>query len=200
MGKSHSRFKVAFEDYYLSKRLAGDEQLEENLRYYEELEKEKLKVLLLGTAGVGKSTFLRQLRMIHGDADTDEELVDFVSAIHQNLMTSMKILLQQAKRLRISGKIESQRSLEMIDHYSSNASFLTDILLTAIALLWSDPVIRNVWNLREEYAIDQGAALLLDKCQLIATPGYAPESSDILQCYIPTAGQKGYRNRLSCTQ
>jgi hypothetical protein len=48
MGKTSSRFKVAFEDYYISKRIAGDATLEENLRYYEELEKEKIKILLLG--------------------------------------------------------------------------------------------------------------------------------------------------------
>lgn len=188
MGKSSSRFKVAFEDYYISKRQAGDEQLEENLRYYEEIESEKLKILLLGTGGAGKTTFLKQLRMIHGDMYTDEELIEFLSVIHQNLMSSIKILLHQAKRLQISGRISSQQAFAVVDQYSGNASFLSDILLIAIAELWSDPVIKTVWNLREEFTIDQSVGLLLDKCDIIATPGYIPVAMDILHCSLPTTG------------
>lgn len=190
MGIASTRFKVAFEDYYISKRLAGDEQLEENLRYYEELEKEKVKILLLGTTGCGKSTFLTQLRIIHGDVYTDEELVVFLSAIHLNLITAMKILLVQAKRLSISGKIISQKSLEMIDQYSGTTSFLAVAILKAIEDLWADPIIKSVWNLRKEFSISNDSNFLLDKCGKIATPGYMPDCDDILHCYVSTTGKR----------
>lgn len=188
MGKSSSRLKVSFEDYYVSKRLASDEQLKENLRYYEELEREKLQILLLGTDGVGKSTFLRQLRMIHGDIYTEEELVDFLSVVHQNLISSMKILLQQAKKLNISGRISSQQSIETIHQHSISAHFLSDAVFAAITSLWSDPVIKSVWNLRDEFQIEQNIGSLFDKCAAIATPGYIPQEADILHCSLPTTG------------
>ena len=188
MGKSSSRFKVSFEDYHVSKRLASDEQLEENLRYYEELEREKLQILLLGTDGVGKSTFLRQLRMIHGDLYTEEELVEFISIVHQNLIFSMKILLQQAKSLHILGGISSRQSVETIIKHSTGAPFLSDSVLRAISLLWSDPVIKSVWNLRDEFQIDHNVCSLFDKCTAIATPGYVPQGADILHCSLPTSG------------
>lgn len=188
MGKSSSRCKVSFEDYYLSKRIAGDEQLEENLKYYEELEKEKLKIILLGATCAGKSTFLRQLRVTHGDQYTDEELVVFLSAIHQNLMTSMKILILQSKILQISGNIECRKSFEVVDQYTGTTSFLSIALLTAIKELWSDPFIKSVWNLREEYGYTFDVEYLLDKCEAIATPGYMPDLTDSLCCYLPTTG------------
>lgn len=128
------------------------------------------------------------MRIIHGDVYTDDELVDLLSTIHLNLITAMKILLHQAKRLQISGKIIDQQSIGKIQSYIGNTSFLSPVLLTAITVLWADPVIQSVWGLREEFNINQSVSCLFDKCDLIATPGYMPESSDILHCSLPTKG------------
>lgn len=187
MGKASSRFKV-FEDYYISKREADDEQLVENLKYYEELERQKLKILLLGTACAGKSTFLRQLRLLYGDQYTDEELVVFLSTIHLNLICSMKILVQQSKQLQISGRIVSKKSFDLVDQYSGTSSFLSKSLLTAIKELWSDPIIKTIWDLREEYGDTYSVDYLFDRCAAIATAGYMPDSTDVSHCYLPTTG------------
>ena len=187
MGKSASRFRV-FEDYYISKREADDEQLVENLKYYEELEKQKLKILLLGTACAGKSTFLGQLRLLYGDQYTDEELVVYLSTIHLNLICSMKILVQQSKQLQISGKIISKKSFDIVDQYSGTSSFLSKSLLTAIKELWSDPTIKTIWDLKEEYGDTYSVDYLFDRCAAIATSGYMPDSMDVIHCYLPTTG------------
>ena len=48
-----------------------------------------VKLLLLGSGESGKSTFVKQMKIIHGDSYSIEELKNFVSIIHGNLLTSM---------------------------------------------------------------------------------------------------------------
>jgi hypothetical protein len=101
-----------------SKRSVKDKVLEENLAYYAELEKEKVKILLLGSENCGKSTILEQLRLVYGDPYTDEELALFLAIIHRNMLDGMKILIQQAKRLKISGRVECTRAMNNIESQS----------------------------------------------------------------------------------
>jgi GTPase SAR1 family protein len=180
--------KVGFLDYDLSKRIVNDAHLEENLQFFAEKEKEKLKLIFIGPHGSGKTTILRQLRQIHGDQYSEEELGQFLSVIHQNLINSMKILLEQCKRLGITGRVGPQKSLETITKYSGRTEFLPENIMFAIRLLWADPVIQSVWGMRAEYQINWTVQHFHDKCVSIAQPGYLPDNSDILRCDFPTAG------------
>lgn len=141
-----------------------------------------------GTAHVGKTTFLKQLRRIYGEPYTEEELIFYLSTIHHNLLLSIRILISHAKKLQIMSKIESQISVEMIENFSGNISFLSAEILESIQILWSDPVIQTVWNLQFEFVINENIGFLFDKCDKFATPGYMPNLVDIIHCSLPTTG------------
>jgi len=49
----------------------------------------EMKLLLLGASESGKSTFVKQMKIIHGDGYSIDELTSFISIIHGNLLTSM---------------------------------------------------------------------------------------------------------------
>ena len=172
-----------------SKRSVKDKVLEENLAYYAELEKEKVKILLLGSENCGKSTILEQLRLVYGDPYTDEELAVFLAVIHRNMLDGMKILIQQAKRLKISGRIECPHAMASIENQSfSTGQYLPTHVLQSIGKLWADRTIQMTWSTRQEYVINPTVAWFFDKCGLLATPGYLPDAADILHCYKPTQG------------
>ena len=50
--------------------------------------------LLLGCGEAGKSTFIKQMRIIHGDEFTDDEKEEFKVAIAKNILSAMKSLLE----------------------------------------------------------------------------------------------------------
>lgn len=54
----------------------------------------ELKLLLLGAGESGKSTIVKQMKIIHGDGYSAAERRDFIPLIHQNLITSMKSITQ----------------------------------------------------------------------------------------------------------
>ena len=61
----------------------------------------ELKLLLLGTGESGKSTFIKQMRIIHGAGYTDGDKQGFTKLIFQNIFTAMQTMIRAMERLKI---------------------------------------------------------------------------------------------------
>ena len=57
--------------------------------------------LLAGTSGSGQSTFIKQMRIIHGKGYSHEERLDFRRVIHENVVSAMQELLRGIRQLNI---------------------------------------------------------------------------------------------------
>lgn len=55
-----------------------------------------------GTGESGKSTFIKQLRIIHGVGFTEEDRRGFVEVVYQNIFTSIQALINAMELLQIS--------------------------------------------------------------------------------------------------
>ncbi|KAI8840728.1 guanine nucleotide binding protein, alpha subunit [Chytriomyces cf. hyalinus JEL632] len=60
-----------------------------------------IKILLLGTAETGKSTVLKQLRIIHGGGFTDDDITTFRYAAKRNIFDTVKTLVEAMELLKI---------------------------------------------------------------------------------------------------
>lgn len=60
-----------------------------------------VKLLLLGAGESGKSTVLKQMRLIHGTGFTEQELTQYARVIWSDAVQSMRILISSADRLGI---------------------------------------------------------------------------------------------------
>ncbi|KAK2819509.1 hypothetical protein Q7C36_021155 [Tachysurus vachellii] len=71
---------------------------------YEQAKREMnvVKVLLLGAAESGKSTLVKQMKIIHSNGFTNQELSSFKPAVLDNLLMSMKFVLHGMGVLRIN--------------------------------------------------------------------------------------------------
>ena len=52
-----------------------------------------MRILLLGTGESGKSTFLKQMRIVHADGFSTIERLNFRSDVYVNILRSMKVLV-----------------------------------------------------------------------------------------------------------
>ena len=64
------------------------------LRKQKRAERRSVKLLLLGTGESGKSTFIKQMRIIHGDGYTQEDRRQFRNVVFENLVTAMQTILK----------------------------------------------------------------------------------------------------------
>uniref|UniRef100_A0A8D3CLJ8 Guanine nucleotide-binding protein subunit alpha n=1 Tax=Scophthalmus maximus TaxID=52904 RepID=A0A8D3CLJ8_SCOMX len=156
-----------------SKRINAE--IDKQLRRDKRDSRRELKLLLLGTGESGKSTFIKQMRIIHGAGYSDEDKRGFIRLVYQNVFTSMQAMIRATETLKIPYKYEQNRSNAMLVKevdIEKIAGFDTPYIV-AIKCLWSDP------GIQEYVCVD------LDR---VTAEGYVPTQQDVLRVRVPTTG------------
>ena len=60
------------------------------------------RILLLGCGEAGKSTFIKQMRIIHGSGYSDEDKRGFIKLVFQNIFMAMQSMIRAMEMLQIS--------------------------------------------------------------------------------------------------
>lgn len=60
--------------------------------------------LFTGTGESGKSTFIKQMRIIHGQGYSDEDKLGYVALVYQNIITAIQSLTIAMESLKIAYK------------------------------------------------------------------------------------------------
>lgn len=68
-----------------------------------------------GTGESGKSTFIKQMRIIHGSGYTDEDKKGFTKLVYQNIFTSMQAMIRATETLKIPFKYEQNKVRKCYD-------------------------------------------------------------------------------------
>lgn len=114
-------------------------------------------MLLLGAGESGKSTFLKQMRIIHGVNFEPELVREYQQVIYQNLIKGMQVLVDARQKLGIEWRdptlqkhadhILNLGNLSAIDAQSfrENAAVLRQ--------LWTDAAVRDAYDRRREFQI-----------------------------------------------
>ena len=66
-------------------------------------------ILLLGTGEAGKSTFIKQMKILHGQEFTEDELNDYRIDLMNNVVDSMKTIIKGMEQLQIDYEVNSSR-------------------------------------------------------------------------------------------
>lgn len=66
-------------------------------------------VWLPGTGESGKSTFIKQMRIIHGRGYSEEDRRGFIRLVYQNIFTAVQAMIQAMNTLQIPYKYEENK-------------------------------------------------------------------------------------------
>ncbi|KAL3975766.1 [histone H3]-lysine4 N-trimethyltransferase PRDM7/9 [Sarotherodon galilaeus] len=159
-----------------------NEEIEKQLRRDKEDSSRELKLLLLGTGESGKSTFIKQMRIIHGGGYTDEDKRSYAKLVYQNIYTSMQTMVRAMKTLGIAfTDPQNQVEVDKVKDLDSN-------LAMAVKSLWNDPGIQECYDRRREYQLSDSTKYYLKDLDRISQPSYIPDLDDILRVRVPTTG------------
>lgn len=167
-----------------------NQEIERQLRRDKRDARRELKLLLLGTGESGKSTFIKQMRIIHGAGYSDEDKRGFIKLVYQNIFMAMQSLIRGMDMLQISyGGPKSQEYAELVRgvDYESVTTF-EEPYVTAIKSLWEDAGIQNCYDRRREYQLTDSAKYYLDDLDRITSSSFLPTDQDILRARAPTTG------------
>ncbi|CAF2075006.1 unnamed protein product [Rotaria magnacalcarata] len=166
-------------------------EIEKQLRLDKKNQRRELKLLLLGTGESGKSTFIKQMRIIHGTGYSEEDKRSFVKLVYQNIFMAMHSMIRAMDTLKIQYRDkrneQEHASLVRAVDYETVTTFEPQYV-EAIKSLWSDPGIKECYDRRREYQLTDSAKYYLDSIDRIASPGYLPTEQDVLRVRVPTTG------------
>uniref|UniRef100_A0A0N5BP33 Guanine nucleotide-binding protein alpha-12 subunit n=1 Tax=Strongyloides papillosus TaxID=174720 RepID=A0A0N5BP33_STREA len=158
--------------------------------------KKIIKVLLLGSGESGKSTFIKQMVLIHGAGEfSEEEIKDYQNQIYQNIIIAMRILVSAKEKLEIEWENDGNKKyVELIVRLAS-----TDIERTIninkflevcpkIKKLWNDNGIKETFNKRNRFQLTESCKYFFDNLDRIGTVEYIPTNQDILYCRKASRG------------
>ncbi|XP_054042298.1 guanine nucleotide-binding protein subunit alpha-14 isoform X2 [Rissa tridactyla] len=149
---------------------------------------------LPGTGESGKSTFIKQMRIIHGSGYTEEDRKGFTKLVYQNIFTAMQAMIRAMDTLKIQyTSKENEESAQMIKEVEvDKVTVLERKQAEAIKQLWEDPGIQECYDRRREFQLSDSAKYYLTDLDRIAMPSFVPTQQDILRVRVPTTGITEY--------
>ena len=115
------------------------------------------KMLLLGSGESGKSTFLKQMRILHGEQYKEEEIKSFKYIIYANIVKGMRVLIDARIKLGIEWEDEHCENhanyLQSFDSSQRLDEIIFNNYVKSLSILWNDGGIKKAFERRIEYQL-----------------------------------------------
>ncbi|KAF2432719.1 guanine nucleotide binding protein, alpha subunit [Tothia fuscella] len=168
-----------------------NEEIEKSLRADKKRQEREVKLLLLGAGESGKSTVLKQMRVIHAGGFNKAERKQWRVIIFNNLVNAFQIIL---------GAMEEQRT-DFEDHdnvrYAEYIASDPDIgpnepmpmdSMHAFTSLWADKGVQVAMLKGNEYALHDNLSFFFNEIDRLFSRDYLPTDQDILRTRLRTTG------------
>ncbi|KJX93145.1 Guanine nucleotide binding protein (G-protein) alpha subunit [Zymoseptoria brevis] len=150
------------------------------------------KILLLGSGESGKSTIVKQMKIIHQNGYSHDELQLYRHTIYKNLIDCAKALVGAMRQFEIEIENEANRAhCDTIMEYTVDPDpqqSLDPKIGEAVASVWKDPCISKVFDHQNEFYLMDSAPYFFDEALRITGPDFIPTEADVLRARTKTTG------------
>lgn len=186
----------AFEGSDEDKRLHSE--AEKALRETKSTIAQQRKVLLLGAGDSGKSTILKQMRLIHKVPFTESELEHYRQLIFLNITAGMKAVLDAMDELGIPLSVDKTEAAELVitGHDLKDGEPFPIEFLEPLRSLWEDPTVRTGYERGNEVSLPDNLPYFYRDLGRLFEPDFEPEEQDVIQCRARTIGISEHKFKL----
>ena len=159
--------------------------------------KKHAKILLLGSGESGKSTILRQIKIIHQHGFSENERLEYKPFVFQNVVESAQCLVKALNQYNISSEVTNLSSEELefllnyqvpLDEGNFNLPFDSKVS-NLIEQLITDETVKNLLNnSKYDFYILDSASYFFENLNRIKESDYLPTVTDILRTRKQTSG------------
>ncbi|XP_056601061.1 guanine nucleotide-binding protein subunit alpha-14-like isoform X2 [Triplophysa dalaica] len=189
--------------------MSGDDG--ESFRIHQEIERQlkldktnasrQIKLLLLGTGESGKSTFIKQMRIIHGKGYTEEDKMAYTNLVFQNVFVAIQTLIQSMENLNIpfENTNNSMYAAMLTAVTAGTVHSISSEYAEAIKNVWRDGGLQKCYERRREFQLSDSAKYLQDILRVrVPTTGiieYIFDLQTVIFRMVDVGGQKSERRK-----
>ncbi|EJT74946.1 guanine nucleotide-binding protein alpha-3 subunit [Gaeumannomyces tritici R3-111a-1] len=165
-----------------------DKDLEEDSKRL----RRECKILLLGSGESGKSTIVKQMKIIHLKGYSDDELYNYRPTMFKNLIDCAKAVVTAMRQFEIEPQLSGNRELcDFLIDYSVEAGPQIEMdpkVGRAIQSIWNDPAREQLMLRQTEFYLMDSAEYFFQQAMRIVSPDYLPSEMDVLRARTKTTG------------
>ncbi|EPQ55446.1 guanine nucleotide-binding protein alpha-3 subunit [Gloeophyllum trabeum ATCC 11539] len=154
--------------------------------------KRECKILLLGAGESGKSTIVKQMKIIHQDGFSRDELCAFRYTVYANLLDSAQAVVLAMRKFGVDCVVPQNRSNSdrILDYKIENspAFVFSEDVAQAIHELWKDPIIPRLMDYSSNFYLMDNASYFFQEAPRIGASHYVPTEADVLRVRAKSTG------------
>lgn len=133
-----------------------------------------IKLLLLGAGESGKSTIVKQMKIIHESGFTAEDYKQYKPVVYSNTVQSLVAILRAMGNLSIpfgdsARESDAKLVMDVVARMEDTEPF-SDDLLSAMKRLWADSGVQECFSRSNEYQLNDSAKYFLDDLDRLGQP------------------------------
>ncbi|KAI0314843.1 G-protein alpha subunit [Amylostereum chailletii] len=166
-----------------------DKQIEEDGKKF----KRECKILLLGSGESGKSTIVKQMKIIHQNGYNEEELLAFRPLIWKNLLECAHAVILGLEKFNLepiqpANKDNRARILNYKLYTETSTFFFEPAIARAAQDMWNDEIIPALMDHSSDFYLMDSASYFFAEAQRIGTSTYIPTKEDVLRARAKSTG------------
>lgn len=171
---------------------ARNAEIEDQIKRDRARAKNEIKMLLLGAGESGKSTVLKQMKLIHNGGYNDQERDSYKEIIFSNTIQSMRAILEAMPQLenpiQLNPSNDSRRDLILSLPNQIDDPLMPLDVADSIKGLWKDAGVREAVRRSREFQLNDSAVYYFNMIERMASRNYIPTDQDILRSRVKTTG------------
>lgn len=148
----------------------------------------EVKLLLLGAGESGKSTIVKQMKIIHESGYSEEECLQYKPVVYSNTVQSMLAIIRALGTLGIEfenpERSEDARQVFALSN-TMDGEFNSE-LTQSMLKLWGDGGVQQSFARAREFQLNDSAGYYLSQLERIGAADYVPTQQDVLRTRVKT--------------
>ncbi|KAG9124870.1 hypothetical protein FRC07_009933 [Ceratobasidium sp. 392] len=184
---AHARYHIRNSD---PEALKQHRDVEKELKAHAKKQSTQVKVLLLGSGDSGKSTVLKQMRVIHNDKFTAQEIESYRQLVFNNIIRGIQMLVDSLPVLELSISSQNAPLMDVIRSTPElrDGEAYPEQLLQPLQSIWDDSQVQQGWLRANEVALPENLQYFFNDLPRVFQRDYAPTTQDIIRCRAQTTG------------
>lgn len=172
------------------------QEIDEEIRRDGQKASKEVKLLLLGAGESGKSTIVKQIKIIHESYFSRDECLEYVPIVHNNTVQSLIAIIRGMNKLKLC--LEDPDNIKEVQYFvqavvaaekcGEKMPEITPDLASSMDKLWRDEGVQKCFERSNEFQLNDSAAYFLNSLPRIAAPDYVPTQQDVLRTRVKTTG------------